>query len=300
MSFTKRISIEKFSASDGVLLYGLLALPERARKKAAVIHVHGMGSSFYSAMGVEDLSRAVTGIGLGFFSVQTRGSNVVESFGRVRGNKRTGLLAGTALERFEDCVYDIEGAVRFLASKGYRSIILSGHSTGCQKVLYYYSKRKSRKIKGLVLLAPSDDYNVGRVSLGKKFGVAVSEAKKASKRDRRGTMIWASKYVPPWMMLSAQRFLSTADPRRPESRILDYTERRMRYIAGISVPALAVFGTEDMYMEAAGLPADKAAKILRNNSERIETFVIKGADHGFHGKRMKLAKTVVEWVRKTV
>ncbi|MCL5112110.1 MAG: DUF1749 domain-containing protein [Candidatus Marsarchaeota archaeon] len=298
MAFPKKISIEKFSATDGVLLYGLLALPERARKKAVVVHVHGLASSFYGGSAVEELSRRITSEGIAFFSMQTRGSYTIESFDRTKGKNRTSFFAGGALERFEDCVYDIEGAIRFLSARGYNSIILEGHSTGCQKILYYHSKRKNKMVKGLILLAAGDDYNVSRVSLGKRFGAAVSDAKKAERKEEHTMM--PPKYLPPWMMLSASRFLSTSDPKRPESQILNYMADRMKYVAGICVPALAVFGTDDMYMDAAGLPAVTAAEKLRKNSKRIETVVIRGADHGFHGRRRKLTNAVAEWIQRTL
>ncbi len=299
MSFPKRLSIEKFSASDGVLLYGLLAMPEHSRKKTAVLHVHGLGGSFYGSSAVEELAQGFESKVIAFFSIQTRGSNAIEKFDRMKHGKRADFFfAGSALERFEDCVYDIEGAMRFLASKGYRSIVLEGHSTGCQKILYYHSKSRSRRVKALVLLSPGDDYNSWKVSLGKRFDTAVSEAKRTAKMDRDAMM--PSRYIPPWMKMSVSRFLSTTDPRRPESRILDYAADRMGYIAGIRVPALAVIGDEDMYMDAAGLPARKAAETLRRNSNRIEAVVIRGADHSFHGKRRKLVNTVVKWVQKTL
>ena len=39
---------------------------------------------------------------------------------------------------------------------GYDEIILEGHSYGCNKVVYYYTKKKDEIIKKIVLLAPRD------------------------------------------------------------------------------------------------------------------------------------------------
>ncbi len=298
MAFPKMISIEKFSASDGVLLYGLFAMPERTRKRTAVIHVHGLAGSFYGGSATEGLARGFTSKGIAFFSMQTRGSNTIEQFYRLRGKRKVSFFAGGALEKFEDCVYDIDGAIKFLSSKGYKNIILEGHSTGCQKILYYCSKKKNRHVKAIVLLAPSDDYNISKMSLGRRFGAAVSYAKSAARINRNELM--PSKYVQPWMLMSVSRFLSVVNLKKPESQILNYAAKRMRYVTGIRVPALAVIGTDDVTMNAAGHTAREAAEILTKNSNMVNAKVITGADHGFHGKSRKLVGMVMRWMQETL
>ena len=42
------------------------------------------------------------------------------------------------LWKFTDCLLDIEGAINYAKEKGYKDIILEGHSYGCNKVIYYY------------------------------------------------------------------------------------------------------------------------------------------------------------------
>ncbi len=291
--FAKRISIEKFDATDGTLLYGLLALPERGRPKAAVLHVHGFTGSFYGSSAVEELSVAVTKRGMAFFSIETRGSYSVEEFTKSNGGKTTDFIAGGALEKFEDCTHDIEGAVRFLGGRGFKRIILEGHSSGCQKIVYYTATRMNRNVKAMVLLSPVDDTNFDRAHYGKKYSSTVRLARSIAKKGRYAMMPVGGD---PYTMVGAARLLSTADPKNREAITLNYMVPRMAYIARIRVPMLAVFGTEDRYMQVAGIKPQHAIRKLGESCPKpVDGLMIRGADHDFHGKRAALARKVAEW-----
>ncbi|MCL5099917.1 MAG: DUF1749 domain-containing protein [Candidatus Marsarchaeota archaeon] len=294
--FAKRLSIEKFSATDGTLLYGLLALPRKGRPKAAVLHVHGFTGSFYGSTAVEELSAAMTKRGIVFFSIQTRGSYSIEEFTKRRGAKETDYIAGGALEKFEDCVYDIEGAVRFLKGKGMKKIILEGHSTGCQKIVYYSAMRMDRAVKALILLTPVDDTNFDRANFGKRYNAIIRLARSTARRGRYALMPLGKD---PYTVVGAARLLSTADPKNREAKTLNYLRPRMDYIEKIRVPILAVFGTDDRYMNVAGIePSYAIAKLRKSCSKPVDSLIIKGEGHGFAGKRKFLARKAAEWASK--
>jgi pimeloyl-ACP methyl ester carboxylesterase len=294
--FAKHLSIEKFSATDGTLLYGLLARPVHSGPRTAVLHIHGLTGSFYGSSAIEELSVAITNSGMAFFSIETRGSYIVEEFTRKRGERTTDFFAGAAMERFEDSVHDIDGAVKFLEAKGFRSIFISGHSTGCQKAVYYAAKKRSKQVRGLVLLAPVDDYNFDRRHYGRRFQGLAELARSIAKKNPDGLM---PKNSMPDTIISASRFLSTADPSRPEARLLNYMMPRMDYAERIRVPVLAVFGDNDMYMKGSGItPGLAAARLKESCRHGFKALTIKGADHGFHGKRRLLARKVADWMLK--
>lgn len=291
--FAKRLSIEKFSATDGTLLYGLLAMPGHGRPRTALLHVHGLTGSFYGSTAVEELSVAVTRQGIAFFSIETRGSYSIKEFTKRKGAKETDFIAGGALEKFEDCAYDIEGAVRFLVHHGFKRVILEGHSTGCQKAVYYSATQMNRAVKALVLLAPVDDTNFDRAKLGRKYDSVIRKARLLAGSGRYALMPIGKD---PYTVVGASRLLSTADPKNVEARTLNYSLRPMGYIARIRVPILAVFGTDDSYMAVAGIDPKFAIERLRENCPRaVDSLIINGTDHGFTGKRRLLARKVAEW-----
>ncbi len=278
----------KFQAKDGLALDGFLHRSSSGNKKA-IINVFGMTGNFFSSKRYDELCRAAKGSGFDVFMPNNRGMGMVNGFHHKRGGKT--VVVGTARERFEDCVYDIDGAVRFLRGLGYRTIVLQGHSTGCQKIVYYLFRKPSAPVDGLVLLAPDDDHNVARKELGKRFGEAVRIAKKMV-RSHRGdeiTPAWISYY-------SAKRFLSYAGKKSVEGRLFNYNSK-LKEVSSIHLPMLVVFGARD---EFAVLPVKQYVGILKSktSSASFESVIIGAADHGFYRKEKELACAVMGWVTK--
>ena len=93
------------------------------------------------------------------------------------------LKAGAAHEKFTDSADDIQGAINFARKQGVKSIFLAGHSTGCQKSVYWASGKKGRGAKGMILLAPMSDYSAHRQEYGaKKVAKAVAYAQTMARR----------------------------------------------------------------------------------------------------------------------
>src|SRR5437667_194173 len=120
------VSLARLRTRDGVWLDGLIAEPRRGRR-TALIWVHGLGSMFSSAQPlIRELSTRLNAAGIGYFKFNNRGHDVVAGRGR--------HLAGAAFERFGQSVEDIRAMVAFARKRGYRRVILAGHSPGANKV----------------------------------------------------------------------------------------------------------------------------------------------------------------------
>ena len=134
--------------------YSAKATKGTAKKpKRVIVWMHGLGSSVFSKLGIiELLARGDTAV----LAFNNRGHDVVSK--SARGKKY--IIAGAAHEVFTDCVDDIQGAINFVKKQGVRDIYLVGHSTGCQKSIYWAHKKKGKGIKGIILLAPLSDYSV--------------------------------------------------------------------------------------------------------------------------------------------
>jgi len=126
-----------------------VAEPAR-RRRVALIWVHGLGSVFSSGQSlIRELSTRLTAAGVGYFKFNTRGHDVVAGRGRV--------LAGAAFERFGESVRDIRAMITFARQCGYATVVLAGHSTGANKVLYYTARARDRRVAALGLLGPVSD-----------------------------------------------------------------------------------------------------------------------------------------------
>lgn len=227
-----------------------------------------------------------------FFTMNNRGMSFLTRFER-KGRKKSTTIGG-ARERFQDCEKDIKGAIDAMAKAGYRNIILMGHSTGCQKITYYQYKTRDSRVKALVLLGPVDDYNLTRKQLKRNFNKAVKVANHMVKTGK------GSEITPEWISrLTARRFLSYADSSRIESRLFNY-DSSLKEFSTIVVPVLAVFGSKEEYVSTKSVKQCLGLLKERTSSERYDSLIIDGANHGFDGKERELSLAVVKWIGSVV
>src|SRR5262249_24525325 len=143
------------------VLNGLWFGPKKP--KQAIVWIHGLASSAFSRL---DIIEKIVDSRTAVMTFNNRGYANVARIGKT--NSKKGLTAGAAYERFEDCVDDIQGAINFARKQGAKKIFLAGHSTGCQKAIYWAYKSNLKKgVGGIILFAPVSDY-AGAV---KKYGL---------------------------------------------------------------------------------------------------------------------------------
>ena len=130
-----------FKATDGLELQGFLVEPKRKLNKIAIF-IHGMGGEFIWKELLFSSKLFLT-FGISFFAINTRGAGIIRRF----YTKKKSYKLGMAFEKFEDCVKDIEGAINFVKENGYNHVILIGHSSGCQKAIYYLYRTNEKTIK---------------------------------------------------------------------------------------------------------------------------------------------------------
>jgi hypothetical protein len=142
-----------FNTSDGLRMKGFLSLSSARRATATVIHIHGSCGNYYENNFIPVMAETYASSGVNFLSVNNRGHDcIAETY-------RHGKLeyVGGCSENIDECIYDIEGAVKFAQELG-RRIILQGHSMGCLKVLIYLFK--TERPFDFILLSPADSYQL--------------------------------------------------------------------------------------------------------------------------------------------
>lgn len=279
-----------FDTPDRIRLCGFLSRP-RSRTDKIVIFLHGLQGAFYTAKYLSNFSDLFTKGGFNFMTIEQRGSYSIRNIKKGKGGRQKRILLGGAIERFEDCVYDIEGAITFARGLGMKRVYLAGHSTGCQKATYYQSRARNRSVKGVILIAPADDYNSNKKDLGGKFNGAVEFARKELRKDRNAIM--PKKYLEG--VTSVSRFLSYADPKNAESRIFNYDLERLDVFRRVKVPVLALFGTREQF---AVKPVAEYMRILAGNyrGASFRGVLIRGANHAFKNREEELAREIARWL----
>lgn len=279
-----------FETADKLELEGMLCAPTRS--KTCIVHVHGMTDNFFGIGVVDNLMHAALRNEMSFFTFNNRGMGTITVFQKLKHHLIFRTI-GTSFENFKDSVLDIDGALKMLRERGYRNFILSGHSTGCQKIAYYQYSKNARSVKGLILLAPADDLNYQVKMLGpKKFKETLQLAGKLV-RAGRGKELMPYEVEPSYF--SAKRYYELLRPGSVEGNLFNY-EGGLKAVSRIKTPILAVFGSKE---EFAAISPRRMLKILQGKFQHSysKTALIKDADHCFCLMEEEVEQAVSRWLR---
>lgn len=269
------------------LLNGLWFGP--AKTKKTIIWVHGLSSSAFTKLGiVEKLVDKDTAV----MTFNNRGHDSVTRILQLKANGKTKkVLAGGAHEVFTECVDDIQGAIDLAKKQGAKEIHLAGHSTGCQKSVYYASRKgNEKKVRSIILLAPMSDY------AGMKYFDAKGELAKNTKAARALVKNGKKQSIIPGGWADAQRFLSLYTPESVEE-IFSYIdpEKKPTTYEALKVPVLVLLAQDDEYADRS---ADRIEAWFAKHARmpRFGSAIIAKADHSFTGSEKTIAQAIKEWI----
>ncbi len=291
----------EIKTKDGLLLPGLFYEPKRA--KAAVIYLHGNGSSsvFYKGKENYPMIAALQKKGITILYFNNRGAHIIKGLSMKRGGKTKRRYFGMAYEKIKECVPDIDGAVSFLKKRGYKKFYLMGSSTGANKICVYNFYKPKNEISKYVLLSGGDDTGIYYRILGRsRFWKLLTEAKK-KRNKKEGLKLVTDAY--PEGLFSYKGFYDIANP-DGDYNVFPFFEALgkvklskrplFRYFKSIKKPALVVYGDKDQFFWKRNVR--KAVGLLRSYQPELTYKVIKGANHGFKGHTKELANTIANWL----
>lgn len=269
----------RINSIDEIEQPGILYTPNEDTDKI-VIHVHGLNGNFYENRFLDILAKSYTDKNYAFLTFNNRGRDFITEL--LKGNDFT--IIGGSLERFKDCILDIDGVVNWVKEKGYKEIILEGHSYGCNKVLYYYNHRKDDSIKKIVLLAPCDIPSEGKKFLSEEESTRLVQENKENELIDFSVMangkIAAGTYFNDFLPNGENDFIRYVDGINGKSEVLN----------SVDIPVLAIFGNVDECVLTQ--PIDVVKEYLKNNLSNCNIQIIDGADHSYTGRYEELGKVI--------
>ncbi|NOR84612.1 DUF1749 domain-containing protein [archaeon] len=286
-----KCELVRIQTKDNLELQGLLYEPKIKTNKI-VIHNHAWIGNFYENLFIDYIAKEVTSLGYAFMTYNNRGAGILGEFIKKEKTKRTRIQSGGSVEIFEDCLIDISAGIKYSKNRGYNSIVLEGHSLGCQKIAYYQFKTNDKNVHGLIFLAPVDDIAYVKKLLGNKYYEMLNIAKKLQNNGKGDDLIPNDMAFYP--MMTVNRYLDLINPETEHGKILNYSGN-LNGIKKIKCPAITIFGSHDKYENN-----PKKTLSFLENQLNWKTKLIENADHWFFGQEDKLSKTISSWlVKKT-
>lgn len=276
----------RMSSIDNIEMVGILYEPEEKNNKI-VIHVHGLCGNFYENRFLDTLAKTYTDKGISFMTFNNRGTNFISEL--LKGNDFE--VIGGCYEKFTDSLLDIEGAINYAKKTGYNEVILEGHSYGCNKVVYYYTKKKDEIIKKIVLLAPCDIPQECVKFLSKEeYEIAKNESTKFVKEGKTDQLIdfslnangkiSAGTYYYDFLPGGENDFIKYRDGKDGKSKVLN----------NIDIPVLVIFGDNDECVLTQDIETIKS--YLNNNINECDIYIINKANHSYTDRYIELGKAI--------
>ncbi|MBI5151831.1 MAG: alpha/beta fold hydrolase [Candidatus Pacebacteria bacterium] len=264
--------------------------------KKAIICLHGLGSNMFSNHAfllplVQDDTAVLV--------FNNRGHDDIASIKKIDQRKKRGFVkieAGAAKEVFVECADDIQGAIKTAKAQGAQQVFLLGHSTGCQKSVYYMSKKHTQSdIAGVILLSPMSDYaGAKHLTPPNELDVATRTAQQYVKNGKPHDLLPSSVWPE---VVDAQRFLSLYTPKSDEE-VFSYAhpEDVPHSLHRLKVPTLVVLAEKDEYRDRSIKKiATWFATHLHISKAKVE--IISRANHSFFGNESDVVTRIQSWMR---
>ncbi len=278
------------AAARGTVLDGVLFRDaEVAAPDAVVLAVTGIHGNFQSNPFYVDFGAAVNAAGAHFVYAQT-----CDAFGEIpTRNVRTGgaELAGSWNERFAWAEEDVAAWVDWAIARGYRRIVLAGHSLGANKVIRYLSARPDAPVDRFLLLSPA---NVRHLA-AQATPAEREEVRRRLAAGRGGERLPFELFG--WIPCIGDTagdwlFSDILDNVHPEP------DGDFSQVSRIGTPGALLIGSFDVFAggEPVGFLRNIAAHFPGPGRNRL--VVIPGTGHTYRGKERETARAVAELVAR--
>lgn len=286
--------LPRVETKDKLLFRGLFI--EGDKNKPVILHVHGFKGDFYTNEFVKRIAERLHKENFGFIAVQNRGTGIESEI--YTNTKEGWQLGGASYELLEEAYIDIDAWIKFLLDKGYKEIILEGHSLGTMKVVrYLFEGKYADKVKKLILLAPFDIMQLLQSVTKGKWREYIKIAEKKVK-DGKGMEIIPSHFLDAKM--SYQTYVSHHKQDDFEKMFAVHDKSyTFALLNKIKIPVKIIVGTEDPYFNPANPKnPQEAFEVLLKNIKNSSGKLIFGSGHGYEGYENLVADGVLEFVKE--
>lgn len=294
------MKIEKvyFNSIDNLNLIGLLHTPKK-KTETVLISVHGITSNCLKRRD-DVLAQKCTDLGIAYFCFNNRGHEIICNYGRIEDNDMH--FYGSGAENIYDSYFDIKGAMIEMQKRGYKKIILQGHSMGCTKVVYTYNEFLNNNettmlesIIGVILLSMVDIPTALKQMLGKDYKKIISYFELLKKRGKGDRLVVLDASTPPVMPNTILQYAE--DNKKIDFAKFGDNRTTFKELNNIKVPLFMRWGNiNELIFQGADELSQKLNERIKNENKDIS--YIAGANHNYTGKEEELGDQIVEFIKK--
>ena len=262
---------------------------ESKEKDICVIFIHGMCGTIIDNYFATVWGKLLSEKNIGFIYEHNRGHSIENDIVMQDGSfKRCGCM----YEIFEDCIYDIDLAIQTAKQKGYKRIILLGHSYGCNKAIYYYYK-KHPNILGIILASAPDMIGSHLALQAGDYKELLKEAKENIDNGKPTKLL--HKMIEDYMYMSSQTYYNWYNETSELNNLpVISNPEHWKQFETIDAPILTFSGSreEDYYLHL-DLLEEKAI-----NCNNFEYKIIENANHTYKTKELEIGILIIDWINK--
>ena len=274
------------NTEDRVRLDGFHVPPQGAPRWAfdAVVVVHGLAGNFYGSRLLKHLAFGISDHGIAAVIANTRGHdylNVTVRSGRSQTN-------GSAVERVDECPFDLNGWTDYFVERGAKRVLWLGHSLGAIKSLYAAAHRRHGAVVGVAGLSATrlsqSAFENGPAQ--ESFRMCLNLARQRVQGGRGEELIRVDFPFPTWM--SAEAYVEkygSADK-------YDWTT----FVARIDVPVWLAFGQIELDENPAFQGLRDQWPELRRANPRLAIEEIERADHFYSATFHEATAALYRWL----
>ena len=275
-------------SKDDIVNGGVIfAPPKDSAKRIAIIWIHGWGANFYYPTYV-GIGRALAERGYTCITGNTR----MHDLGNVagwRGEKRIrgGGYWGVASEQ----VRDIAAWIDFAEDRGFKEVVLVGHSAGWAAVTQYQAEKQDRRVAGVVVASGSV-----RPGTGPTDPDQIAQATRMMADGRPDELVRDPKRSFPSFISAATMLDIVNTPPEFKDFWGTHPETKNPGVTRIRCPLLAFYGTNGDVGDAAELELLKSSMHSHSSGPtRVSTVMIQHADHMYIGEEAQVAEIIAKW-----
>lgn len=272
---------------DGLLLP--MVHFESNKKDICVICIHGMCGSIIDNYFATVWGKILSQKNIGFIYEHNRGHSIENDIIMKDGSfKRCGCM----YEIFEDCIFDIDLAICKAKQLGYKRLILMGHSYGCNKVIYYYYKKRP-DILGVILASAPDMIGSHLSAQSNDYKKLLNEAKENIDNNKPTKLL--HKMIEDYMYMSSQTYFNWFNENSKLNNLpIISNPKHWEQFETINVPILTFSGSNeaDYYLHL-DLLKDKAL-----NCKDFNYKIIENTGHTYKTKEVEIGNLILNWIQE--